>query len=86
MKSNYLIMKMNRLLVCRYRASEPERWDYDAAGIPTPLTEELESQQQAKQVPHLVPNSHYHISCSRICDQTGFVIPKDTCVAWNKLI
>lgn len=34
----------------RYRASEPDKWDYPAAGVPTPLTEELESQQQAKQV------------------------------------
>ena len=34
----------------RFRASDPDKWDYDAAGIPTPLTDELESQQQAKQV------------------------------------
>lgn len=39
--------------MCRYRASEPDKWDYAAAGVPTPLTDELEGQQQAKQVPLL---------------------------------
>lgn len=31
-------------------ASEPDKWDYSLAGVPSPLTDELESQQMAKQV------------------------------------
>ena len=31
-------------------AQEPDKWDYAAAGVPSPLTDELESQQLAKQV------------------------------------
>lgn len=33
----------------RFMASEPDKWDYIAAGIPSPLTDELEFQQLAKQ-------------------------------------
>ena len=35
---------------CRFMAHEPDKWDYAAAGIPSALTEEMELQQQAKQV------------------------------------
>ena len=35
---------------CRFMASEPTKWDYTLAGVPSPLTDELESQQMAKQV------------------------------------
>lgn len=31
-------------------ASEPDKWDYALAGVPSPLTDEMESQQMAKQV------------------------------------
>ena len=31
-------------------AIEPNKWDYTLAGVPSPLTDELESQQLAKQV------------------------------------
>lgn len=31
-------------------ASQPDKWDYTLAGVPSPLTDELESQQLAKQV------------------------------------
>ena len=31
-------------------ASQPGKWDYTLAGVPSPLTDELESQQLAKQV------------------------------------
>ena len=31
-------------------AHEPDKWDYAAAGVPSALTEEMELQQQAKQV------------------------------------
>ena len=31
-------------------ASHPDKWDYTLAGVPSPLTDELESQQLAKQV------------------------------------
>ena len=31
-------------------ANEPDMWDYALAGIPSPLTDEMESQQTAKQV------------------------------------
>lgn len=34
----------------RFMASEPDKWDYALAGVPSPLTDELESQQVAKQV------------------------------------
>jgi len=35
---------------CRFMASQPDKWDYTLAGVPSPLTDELESQQLAKQV------------------------------------
>ncbi len=35
---------------CRFMAHEPDKWDYTAAGVPSALTEEMELQQQAKQV------------------------------------
>lgn len=35
---------------CRFMASQPGKWDYTLAGVPSPLTDELESQQLAKQV------------------------------------
>ena len=31
-------------------ASEPDKWDYVAAGIPSALTEDLEAAQAAKKV------------------------------------
>ena len=34
----------------RFMASEPDKWDYGLAGVPSPLTDEMESQQMAKQV------------------------------------
>ncbi|KAL0031417.1 hypothetical protein WJX79_010554 [Trebouxia sp. C0005] len=33
----------------RFMASQPDKWDYTLAGVPSPLTDELESQQLAKQ-------------------------------------
>ncbi|KAK9810484.1 hypothetical protein WJX72_011395 [[Myrmecia] bisecta] len=33
----------------RFMACEPAKWDYAAAAVPSPLSEELEAQQQAKQ-------------------------------------
>lgn len=39
-----------RRMHCRFMASEPDKWDYALAGIPSPLTDEMESQQTAKQV------------------------------------
>ena len=44
-------------------ASEPNKWDYAAAGIPSPLTDEMESQQVAKQVspPLLLPQPPFAI-------------------------
>ena len=43
---------------CRFMASEPDKWDYALAGVPSPLTDEMESQQMAKQVDRL----HVHIA------------------------
>ncbi|GLC32961.1 hypothetical protein PLESTM_000008700 [Pleodorina starrii] len=36
----------------RFMAQQPDRWDYAAAGIPSPLTEEMEAAQQAKKAAH----------------------------------
>lgn len=43
------LVKPNRAK-CRFMASQPDKWDYTLAGVPSPLTDELESQQLAKQV------------------------------------
>lgn len=34
----------------RYMASEPQKWDWVLAGVPSALTPEMEAEQQAKQV------------------------------------
>jgi hypothetical protein len=34
----------------RYMASEPDKWDYVVAGIPSALTDDLEAAQAAKKV------------------------------------
>ena len=78
-------------MTCRYRASEPEKWDYDAAGIPTPLTEEMESQQQAKQVLVVLCSKRYHMLCSRGSKVRDFLwMPQSThgshswCISWKR--
>ena len=44
----------------RFMARKPDKWDYALAGVPSPLTDEMESQQMAKQVgcpQHATPNT-----------------------------
>ncbi|GIL44599.1 hypothetical protein Vafri_2123 [Volvox africanus] len=36
----------------RFMAQHPDKWDYAAAGIPSPLTEDMEAAQQAKKAAH----------------------------------
>ena len=50
---------------CRFMASQPDKWDYTLAGVPSPLTDELESQQLAKQVICCsIPLRHPIVQCT----------------------
>lgn len=42
--------KETRNIFRRYMAQHPEKWDWHAASVPSPLTDELEAAQAAKQV------------------------------------
>lgn len=46
-------------------ASQPDKWDYALAGVPSPLTDEMESQQMAKQV-GISQLDSAHMSCTRM--------------------
>lgn len=52
---------------CRFMASQPDKWDYAAAGIPSPLTDELESQQSAKQVSLSLLGTFQLRICQTLC-------------------
>lgn len=35
-------------------AQEPEKWDYKASGVPSPLTEDMEESSQEKKVARIL--------------------------------
>ena len=62
-------------------ASEPDKWDYALAGVPSPLTDELESQQMAKQVGDCNSLSRLWLVCqaSRVAMTSASVLTRSAC-------
>ena len=42
--------KASRDAFRRFMAAQPDRWDFGTAGVPSPLTDEMEEAQAAKKV------------------------------------
>ena len=54
----------------RHMASFPDQWDWTAAGVPSPLSAEMEAEQHAKEV-NLLPKLTYFQPVLRIAVRLG---------------
>ena len=66
---------------CRFMAHEPDKWDYAAAGVPSALTEEMEAQQQAKQVGFNAVQLCYQDNSSLLPDNVPPLLDDLACTA-----